>query len=263
MRILVADGIGSYGTTSKIVDHVANRLSSKTGAPAIWVPWKAAMFGGIGGQSGTWAENSREGVHQMIEQVLKANDDVVLLGYSGGNRVVHEFLTECPHLLDRVAAVGLMSDPWRPRDRWQSGTAKPNGWGVVGEDYGPIPERTYWTSATDDVISAALPDALMRYAADLCSGGPDEIIEEAIKRFRSNSFQLAVQYHLIQRDPLRWFLGLGPRIDQLTRDAHGYLNGRHTGAYTEPHYESDRNDGRSLAHRLADTIAYKVRKEAN
>ena len=255
MRILVLDGIGSHNRTSGVVDHAVQRLAEKLDCGATWVNWKAAMAG-VGG-AGSWAENSRQGVKLMIDEFDKSSDDFVLIAYSGGNRVVHEFLDECPHLHERVLAVGLMSDPWRPKDRWQSGTAKPIGYGIMGEDYGPIADRTFWTSAHADVISAAWPDALMRYAADISPGDPDEFVATAIRMGHLGQFQLAWQLGVIQREPLRWFFGLGGRIGQLGADAHGYLTGAHTNAYINPYRVGE--DDRSLAVRLADSIAWRLR----
>lgn len=255
MKILVLDGIGSWNRTSGIIDHAVDRLKEKLGCDAKWVNWKAAMAG-VGG-AGSWEQNSRDGVALLVSEFADTTEDFVLLSYSGGNRVVHEFLDECPHLHDRVKAVGFMSDPWRPRDRWQAGTVQPIGYGIMGEDYGPIPDRTYWTSSHADVISAAWPDALMRYAADISPGDPDDFIDTAIRMGHLGQFQLAWQLGVIQREPLRWFLGLGGRIGQFGADAHGYLTGAHTSAYTDPYRTA--GDDRSLAVRLADSIAWKLR----
>lgn len=250
MHILVLDGIGSHNTTSKVIDHTVNHLKGKINCDATWVNWKAAMAG-VGG-TGSWRDNSREGVAMIKDQFLSnEREQFILLAYSGGNRVVHEFLEQFPHLHNQVAAVGLMSDPWRPSHKWQNGTEKPIGFGICGQDEGPLPDCTYWTAVHDDVITSARPDALMRYMADVSSGDPDQIINDAIEAGRKGRFQLALFLGL---PPLQWLMGLGPRIDQFSRDAQGYLGGRHTSAYTAPYKNGD-----SLAIRLANTIAWKVR----
>lgn len=254
MKILVLDGIGSWNRTSGIIDHAVDRLKEKLGCDAKWVNWKAAMAG-VGG-AGSWEQNSRDGVALLVSEFADTTDDFVLLAYSGGNRVVHEFLHECPHFRDRVKAVGLMSDPWRPRDRWQAGTAKPIGYGIMGEDYGPIPHKTLWTAVHDDVITAAWPDALMRLAADLSGGDPDEMVTTAINLAQKGTWQLSWQLGIIQRNPFGWFIGLPGRVGQLGSDAAGYLSGRHTSAYTQPYRTGD--DERSLAVRLADSLAWMV-----
>lgn len=252
MKILVLDGIGASGKrNSNVINPTVDRLVADLKASAIWINWPSAMFG-VGGK-GSWEHNARIGVDMIVEEMNRDDDDVILLAYSGGNRVVHEFLDRSPHLIDRVLAVGFMSDPWRPRDKWQHGVAKPIGYGVMGEDETPIPDRCFWTSGYDDVISAARPDALMRYAADMSGGEPDKIIHDVIIAAQHNRFQLSFMLGL---PPLQWFAGLGPRLAQLTDDAHGYLTGAHTRAYTDPYKGGD-----SLAIRLGASISWKVRKD--
>lgn len=258
MKQIILDGIGTGdGRTSGVIDVTANKVADALGIQSKWIFWKAAMAG-VGG-SGSWNDNAKAGVLMMVDEFKSTDEDYIILAYSGGNKVVHDFLDMYPEFHDRVVAVGFMSDPWRPKTRWQHGTPEPIGYGVMGERLGPIPDRSYWTSVHNDAISAAYPDALIRYAADVSDGDPDKIIENLISMSNLGKFQLAWQLGVVQRDPFRWFFGLGGRIGQMISDIHGYLNGRHTKAYITPF---DTNDGNreSLAERLAETIIFKARK---
>lgn len=260
MKIYVLDGAGSAGKTSGIIDYTVNRLIEKLDiSDPQWIDYPAAMLKLVGGNY-TWDESSRMGVQMLFEEMTSHEEDVILLSYSAGNKPLHDFLEMFPELHDRILAVGFMSDPWRPAERFQAGTPKPIGYGIKGEKLGPIPDRSFWTSVGNDVISAAYPDALMRYVADTVDGRFDEMITEAIKLGSLGKFQLSWQLGVVQKEPLRWFLGLGGRIGQFGADARGYLTGAHTNDYIKPFKTSDGKE-ESLAVRLADSIAWKVKKE--
>lgn len=258
MKIICLDGIGTKGRVDgSILAHTADHLAAKLDTTAEWIPWTGAMLG-VGG-AGSWAENAAAGVRMLVDAMDSHHDQVILLAYSGGNKVVHDFLDLYPRYRDRIAACGLMSDPWRPVDRWQHGCPDPRPrYGVMGQRHGPIHGRTFWTTAVDDVISSAWPDALLRYLADTSEGDIDQIITKAIEHGHLGSFQLAWQLGIVQREPFTWFLGLGGRIGQLAADVQGYMTGTHTNGYIEPH-RTDDGDDRSLAVRLADSIAWAVR----
>lgn len=260
MKIHVLDGAGSAGKTSGVIDHTVNRLKEKLDiSEAKWIDYPAAMLNAVGGNK-TWEESSREGVRLLMEEMASHDEKVILLSYSAGNKPLHDFLDMFPEFHDRIAAVGFMSDPWRPRDRFQSGTPRPVGYGIKGERRGPIAHKSFWTSVFDDVISAAREDAIMRYVADTVDGSFDEMITEAIRLGAMGNFQLSWQLGVIQRDPFRWFFGLGERIRQFGVDAHGYLTGAHTNDYIKPFKTKDGKE-ESLAERLGDSIAWKVRKD--
>ena len=259
MKIYVLDGAGSAGRTSGIIDHTVKRLVEKLDiSEAKWIDYPAAMLELVGGNY-TWDESSRMGVRMLLEEMESHDEEVILLSYSAGNKPLHEFLDMYPELHRRILAVGFMSDPWRPADRYQTGTPKPIGYGIKGQDYGPIADRSFWTSVFNDVISAAYPDALMRYIADVVDGRFDQMITEAIKLGSLGSFQLSWQLGIVQRQPLTWFFGMGGRITQFGSDVRGYLTGAHTHDYITPFKTPDGKED-SLAVRLADSIAWKVRK---
>lgn len=254
MRIYCLDGIGTKGRVDgSVLAHCADHLGAKLGITPEWVPWHAAMLGVGGG--GSWEENAAAGVDLLQRRVASHSEPVVLLAFSGGNKVVHDWLGQNPEYHHRVAAVGLMSDPWRPASRWQHGTADPRPrYGIMGQSLGPVSDRTFWTTAVDDAISSAWPDALLRYVADVSMESMDDLIRKAIHLGSLGQFQLAWQSGIVLREPLTWFLGLGGRIGQLAADVRGYMSGGHTNAYTRPYKTGD--DTRSLAVRLADTIHY-------
>lgn len=259
MKIYVLDGAGSANRTSGIIDKTVQRIVEKLEiSDAIWINYPAAMMG-VGGDK-SWEQSSREGVAMLMEEMRKHDEDVILLSYSAGNKPLHDFLDVFPEFHKRIRAVGFMSDPWRPRDRYQANTPKPIGWGIKGERVGPLGDRSYWTSVVDDAISAAWPDALIRYAADVSEGQPDEIITRAIDLGKLGNWQLGWQLGIIQRNPIGWFFGLGGRIGQLAADVRGYLTGAHTTAYIQPFKTKDGNHA-SLAERLGDSIAWKVKKD--
>lgn len=260
MIVYVLDGAGTAGRTSRVIDDTVRAVvdglnSAGVQTRAQWVSYPASIAP-IGGNY-SWAESSRIAQRNLADSMKSHNEDIVLLAYSAGNMPAHEFLRSCgSETLKRVKAVGLMSDPWRPRGTTQAGTPTPSGYGVMGEDRGPIPSRTFWTSVEGDAISGARSDALIRYIGDLAVNTPDGIIEEAIRKWSNNSFQLAWQLGVIQKEPLAWFVGMGARMAQLRVGVERYLGGWHTTHYTRPFAGGD-----SLAVRMGKSIAWKVKKD--
>lgn len=259
MKIYVLDGAGSAGKTSGVIDYTVDRLKEKLDiSEAKWINYSASMLEAVGGKD-TWNKSSKEGVQLLLEEMTKHDEEVILLSYSAGNKPLHDFLDMFPEFHDRILAAGFMSDPWRPRDRYQNGVPKPIGYGVKGERLGPIPDKSFWVSVVNDAISAAYPDALIRYVADSIDGTFDEMIETAIRLGSLGKFQLSWQLDIIKREPFTWFIGLGGRIGQLASDVRGYLSGDHTNKYITPFHTNDGKDD-SLAVRFGDSIAWKVKK---
>ena len=261
MRIYVLDGAGTHGRHDNSViaggvDRLEGTLTRKhdPDTTAEWVPWQAALMG-VGGNRESWDNNSREGVRLLVERMQSHDEDVILIAYSAGNKPAHDFLNDHPEFHDRVAAVGFVSDPWRPRDRWQHGLGDPGGWGVCGEDWTPIPARCFWTAVPGDVIPCAQPDSLLRYAADISGGDPDRIVHDMIEAATRGRFQLARFLGL----PLHeWLVGLGRRLHEARMAVEGYLwLGHHTKHYVGP-VNTGGGDLRSLLDRLMDSIAWGV-----
>lgn len=257
MLIAYADGIGTARLTDddgrSILQHVVRPLAAKTGAAPVRIEWPASMAGMGGHQS--WASSTRVGVDHL-DRITDAHpgEQIILLGYSGGCRVIHDWLDTRAGMHHRIAAVGLMSDPFRPAERWQHGLPDPGGWGIAGQRLGPVPGRTFWTSAPGDAISSCPADSPLRTAADLSDQIPGALLTDLAGHLRRGDWQLATHMGLWRRDPLAYLRGLGPRLHQARIDIEGYLTGAHTLAYTRPHAGGD-----SLAHRLAATIAWAVR----
>src|SRR5690625_92756 len=212
VKVYVLDGAGTHGRSEhSIVGDAVDRLVDSLqqyapGTTAEWVPREAALLG-VGVNQQSWADNSRDGVGMLVERMTSHQGRAIIIAYSAGNKPAHDFLDAHPEFHDRIAAVGLVSDPWRPASRWQHGTPQPIGYGIMGEDLGPLRGRTFWTSVHDDVISAAWPDALLRYVADVAEASLDDVIERAIHLGAMGEFQLAWQTGIILREPLTWFFG--------------------------------------------------------
>lgn len=255
MLIVHADGIGTARLDDddgrSILQHVVRPLAAKTGARPVRIDWPASLAG-MGGNL-SWAVASHHGVLALDRIVADhPGEQIILLGYSGGCRVVHDWIDTRPKARHQVAAVGLMSDPYRPAGRWQHGLPDPGGSGICGERLGPLPGRTFWTSAPGDAISSCPTDSPLRTAADLSDRIPGGLLTDLSGHLRLGDWQLATHMGMWRRDPLGYLRGLGPRLHQARLDVEGYLTGKHTLAYTRPHA------GPSLAHRLADSIAWAV-----
>lgn len=257
MHIIYADGIGTGGPKFKdeqsILRKVVDRLLElKPSYTATRLQWPASMVT-IGGKY-SWTEASLMGVEEL-DRIIDMNPErsFILLGYSGGCRVIHDWLDRNQHRLHKIAAVGLMSDPFRPKDKKQYGMSDTEGWGICGQKPGPIPKSTFWTTAPGDVISDALRDALLRTPADASDVMPGQFLWDLKNHLAKGDLQLAWQIGLFKKNPLAWFNALRPRLRQARHDIHGYLNGRHTDSYVKPYA-----GGPSLAHRLAGSINWHI-----
>lgn len=256
MYIYICDGAGTANLPPQdprsILTPVADRLRWKTGATIHNTHWQASLMG-VGGPH-PWPQASDRAVTHIADHMRTHTDHAILLGFSAGCRPVRELTERHPDLRDRIAAVGMLADPWQPRSRQQHGISDSNGWGIMGERLGPIPDRTYWCGHISDPICRAAPDSLLRYITPAADVLPGQFIASFIDHAHKGRIQLIPFLGL----PLHeWFLGLGPRIDRTIREANSYLGDGHTRVYTEPFLTS--GDTRSLAHRLADTIAWAVR----
>ena len=257
MLIVYADGIGTGSIPPdderSILRTAAKHLADKQGCPAIRVEWPASI-GPIGGNL-SWNDATRIGMG-ALDRILADHpgEPVVLLGYSGGCKVVHDWLDANPDRLGQVAAVGLMSDPYRPRGKHQHGTPVPPGRGILRARNGPIPDRTFWSAVVGDVITDCPEDSPLRTPADLSKNTPGGLLDDLGKRLHLGNWQLATYMKMWRRDPLGYLRDLPGRMREARKGIEGYLGSAHTLAYTRPW--GPPKDDRSYAVRLADTINY-------
>ena len=254
MKIYILDGIGSHNRADGIVmKQVADTIKEKVNISEVrWINWPASMSG-IGGPL-SWVEASNIGKRMLTEQIERDKEEFILLAYSGGNKPARDWLYENPELRKLCKSVGLVSDPERPRDRWQNGLPDPGGWGISGEDYGPVREMTFWTSVPGDVISSARPDALLRTFSDLSAGPPEFAVQNARPvLLNKNRFQLGYQ---LEVPFIEWFTTLGRRISEALEDIYRYQNGWHTS-----HYVGPVDNGPSLSQRMGASIAWRINNQ--
>lgn len=260
MHVIYADGIGSNNpgvdreasVLYSVVKHLAD-LNSEYKEDRVEWPASMAMVGGLK----SWRESTRIGISEIDKIVSEiGNDTFILLGYSGGCRVIHHWLKQNQDKHHLVKAVGLLSDPYRPQNRNVIGVQKTKGWGICGEDEGPIPDRTFWAAAPGDVITDALPDSLLRTPADASDVMPHEWIGDLYGHMSKGDLQLANQLHLFRTNPFRWLSNFGPRIEQARVDVEGYMTGQHTTAYLKPYA-----GGGSLTNRLAGAVNWKATRD--
>lgn len=271
--IVWADGIGTHKLDPEdaasilrktVVDLIESLRKHDHEVSNRKVNWKASMAM-VGGNT-SWHNAAHGGVLD-IDNILNQNAEfdtrVILLGYSGGCKVIRDWLDARPHQRQRVAAVGLLSDPFRPHLGFQAGTDNPGGSGICGGRNTPLGDRTFYTSFRNDVISSCPDDSPLRTLADLSDKIPGAFIEDFTDHVRLGNWQLATYIGMWRRDPIGYFIRLGPRMDAARRGVEGYLTGAHTTAYTREFVTKNNGveDRRPLATRLADTVSYKVRKD--
>ena len=253
LTILVFDGAGTAGRTSKVVDAVVERLKTKTGATAVWVPWPASLMG-AGGKT-PWPDATAEAIRWAVDYMWRHEGNYILVGFSAGCRPAREFLERHPGLKPRVSAIAQLADPWQPANRQQHGVPDGPGHGIMGQSLGPAPDRTYWAGHPFDPICRAAPDSLLRYVTASVDAVPGGLFAAFLDKAHRGRLQLIPFLGL---PPWDWFIGLGPRIDRSIREAQAYLGSGHTSAYTAP-YETPDGKTTSLAHRLADSVAWRLR----
>lgn len=255
MRILIADSDGGYRQTSAILGRFVEDLLGLTGArEAVRVQWPAP--GAVGRRrSHTWESSAAAGVADLNRLVrLHPSDDLVLIGACCGTRVIHDWMDAHPEDLDRVVAVGLVADPFRPRDRWLAGTPDPGGQGVAGLRRGPIPERTHWLSVPGDPLSGVQPTNLLRGAVRDSTLTPAQVYDDLLENLPDTRTRFALRLHVVN-NPALWSPHLLRQLDDATDTLTTYRDAGYAARY-----EAD-GDGASPLGRLARVIADRVAQE--
>lgn len=204
VRIFIADSDGGYRQPSRILGRFVDNLAEWTGArEAVRVQWPTP--GKVNPRrSHTWEPAAAAGVADLSRLVrLHPSDPIVLIGVCSGTRVIYDWMDAHPEDLDRVAAVGMIGDPYRPRDRWLDGTPDPGGQGVAGLRRGPIPDRTLWVSVPGDPLSGVLPDCLLRGVVRASTLAPDQVYDELLEDLPDTRPRLAARLKLAQQ-PAQW-----------------------------------------------------------
>lgn len=254
MRILAFDGAGTKGRgKGSVLAHCVDHLGAKLGAEVVFVPTESSLMG-VGGRT-PWPAATNEAIRWATDYMWRHEGQYILVGFSAGCRPARELLERHPGLEGRVSAIAQLADPWQPHDRQQHGIPDGRGHGIMGQAYGPVPDRTYWAGHPFDPICRAAPDSLLRYLSASTDAVPGHLFAAFIDKAHRGRLQLAPFLGLPIHE---WLWGLGPRIDRAVREAQSYLGSGHTGVYTALY---PTRDGRttSLAHRLADTVAWAVR----
>lgn len=253
MRILIADGEGAYRSSSRRMDDFVDDLSTRLGARAVVrVQWPEPERTRLH-RPRSWDAASAAGVADLARLGgLHPSDGIVLLGCCCGCRVIHDWLDAYPEQLDRVLAVGLLADPFRPRDRWLPGTADPGGQGVAGRRVGPVPDRTFWVSVPGDPLSGIKRDSLLRSAVRDSPLTPDQVYRELLEDLPESRTQLALRLHVLQH-PADWPMVFGRRLDEARAALVRYGDRGYTAQYSEPG-----PDGRSPLETLGDRLVDEV-----
>lgn len=253
VRILIADSVGTYGRTSSVIDRFADRLVELTGVSTqVRVQWPEPDDAHRR-RSRTWETASAAGAADLDRLVrLHPSDPLILVGCCCGCRVIHDWMDAHPESLDRVAAAGLIADPFRPRDRWLDGLPDPGGQGVSGKSVSPIPDRTFWVSVPGDPLSGVERDSLLRGAVRRSSLTPDQVYRDLLNDLPDSRVRLASRLHLFD-DPNQWPASFRRRVDGARAALLRY--GRDD---RQEQYNAPDGDALSPLDRLAGAIAAEV-----
>lgn len=216
MRIFVADSDGGYRRPSRVLGGFVEDLAARVGAEGVVrVQWPAP--GEVGRRRPhTWVSAAAAGVADLSRLVrLHPSDGIVLIGACSGCRVIYDWMDENPDSLDRVAAVGMIGDPFRPR-RWLGDSPDPGGQGVSGKRLGAVSDHTFWASVPGDPLSGVERDSLLRTAVRGSDLAPDQVYDELLEELPEGRARLAARLGVVQH-PAQWSTSLPRRIDEARR----------------------------------------------
>lgn len=257
VRILIADGDGGYRQSTEVVDEFADRLASRLGTrPPVRVQWPEPDAIRLR-RPRTWRAASAAGVADLARLVrLHPSDPLVLVGCMCGSRIIHDWMDAYPDQLDRVAAVGLISDPFRPAGRTTPGVPDPGGQGVAGTHLGPIPDRTFWASVPGDPMSGVQRGSLLRAVVRDSQLTVEQVYRDLLHDLPDSRTQLAARLHVFHH-PSNWTAVFGRDLEDARATLLRFADRAHLADYTVPGA-----DGRSVLDHLEDQIVSEVLGEA-
>lgn len=249
MRIFIADSDGGYRRPSRILGRFVDDLITLTGSRgAVRVQWPAPGKS-TPRRSHTWESAAAAGVADLNRLVrLHPSDHMILVGCCCGCRVIQNWLEENPESVDRVAAVGMVADPFRPHDRWLEGMDDPGGQGVAGERPGPIPDRTHWVSIPGDPLSSVNQDSLLRAPVRSSTLTPDQVFQDLLDSDIGSRTRLASRLHVFSH-PSQWSTHMLRRLDEARETLERFESGEIAERYASA------ADGPSPLERLAAVLA--------
>lgn len=217
VTVFTCRGIGEPLHGGQMLDHVTKHF------PDDWrivpVPWEA-QYGPVGqaGVAGSSFDRSLTlGQHLLREMIDDAGPDpIVIIGYSGGAALAGHVADQLgPSQAEKVAAVGLLSDPFQPRG------VSPHGFGIAGHrpvDWPVQRPGTVWSWSDADPICVTPELSPLRTIADqtaaMALGDPSAWGTDLINRLRRGRWQpSAIDWH----DPLGTLRRYGDAIDAARR----------------------------------------------
>lgn len=231
MRIFIADIDGGYRPESRFPDWFVDELTSRVGArPTVRVQWPEPGARGHG-RPHTWESAAAAGAADLNRLIrLHPSDGIVLIGGGCGTRVIHDWLDAHPDMHDRIAAVGLIGDPYRPSGRALPGQPDPGGQGVSGGREGPLAGHTFWLSVPGDPLSGVEADSMLRDAIRESDLTPAQVYEHLLSDLPENRARLAARLG-IAHYPEQWSPKLLRRIDDAREVLRRHETGSHIAVY--------------------------------
>lgn len=231
MRLFIADTDGEFRSFDDTIDERAHELTDRLGLePAVRVQFPEP--GDLPRNAHTWESSAAAGSADLSRLVrLHPSDPVMLIGISSGCRVIHDWLDSNPDQLDRVVAVGMIADPYRPRDRWLPGQEDPGGQGVAGSRLGPIPDRTLWLSVPGDPVSGVEEDSLMRGVVRGSELAPVQVYDQLIEEMPESKVVFGTRLGLMARG--QWSPPLSRRVDEARELLRRHRDVDYVSVYTE------------------------------
>ena len=238
MRIFIADIDGGYRPESRFPDWFVDGLTSRIGARStVRVQWPEPGARGTS-RPHTWESAAAAGAADLNRLIrLHPSDDIVLIGGGCGTRVIHDWLDAHPVMHDRIAAVGLIGDPYRPAGRALPGQPDPGGQGVAGSREGPLAEDTFWLSVPGDPLSGVESDSVLRGTVRESDLTPAQVYDHLLVDIPDARARLAARLGIGHR-PEQW----SPSLLRRVADAREVLRRHETGAHIEA-YENGESGG--------------------